>query len=98
MLHGKQIESTFRSHGIPIPDPKKDDEAFHVLSEWLHSYHPAELFHLDTGAPRAELLSKAMPPADRRMGLNKHTFSRYTRPLEMPELKTLAVPADRNRD
>ncbi len=43
-LHQKKIEDNNLSHGIPIQNPKKDDEEFESLKSWLLSYSIGDFF------------------------------------------------------
>lgn len=43
-LDGNPIENSFRAHQIPIPVSQKQMEHKDLLTDWLKSYHPEELF------------------------------------------------------
>ena len=57
-VDGLPVENSWRSHQVPIPDPRENPEHLRQLEEWLRSYRPEELF-TDEGAPRPELLALA---------------------------------------
>jgi len=66
-LHGIQIEGSFKSHQIPVPNPRTDDEDFRALEGWLHEYHVTDHIDPTTGKPSSDILS-ILPPKERRMG------------------------------
>lgn len=87
---GKKIEGNFRSHGIPLSDPKTNSETFRLLEEWLKSYRINELVD-KTGAPLPEVL-EFVPAGTLRMGKNPHAYGGNVRKLlKIPALETYAV-------
>ena len=89
-LHGNQLEGFWRSHQVPLPNPKGDPEQLQMLEEWLRSYRPWELFD-DNGTliPELRVLS---PTGTRRMGSNPHANGGLLRrKLNLPEIETFAV-------
>ena len=82
-LHGEFIEGSFNSHGVPLPNAATDDEEFELLTDWLESYKPWELFSKD-GRPNPEILSIIPEREDRRMGQNKVSYAGYV-PLDVPD-------------
>ncbi len=92
-MDGEPIEGSFRSHQVPIPDPKTNPEHLHLLEGWLRSYHIEELFD-EHGRPRPEILEQC-PKGHRRMGSNPHTFGgRIRRDLDLPDIFKYAVPIE----
>jgi xylulose-5-phosphate/fructose-6-phosphate phosphoketolase len=92
-MDGEPIEGSYRSHQIPIPDPKTNPEHFRLLEGWLRSYHIEELFD-EHASPRPEILAQC-PKGDRRMGSNPHTFGgRLRRDLDLPDIFAYAVPVE----
>src|SRR5438132_659591 len=92
-MDGEPIEGSYRSHQIPITDPKTNPEHFRLLEGWLRSYHIEELFD-DHGSPKPEILLQC-PKGDRRMGSNPHTFGgRLRRDLDLPHIFEYAVPVE----
>src|SRR5438874_2099382 len=92
-MDGEPIEGSYRSHQIPIPDPKTNPEHFRLLEGWLRSYHIEELFD-EHGSPKPEILLQC-PKGDRRMGSNPHTFGgRLRRDLDLPDIFEYAVPVE----
>ncbi len=89
-LNGKKIEGNFRSHGIPLADPKTNPETLKLLEQWLKSYRVQELVDAK-GRPLPELLT-FVPKGMLRMGRNKHTFGGELRKeLNLPSLIKYAV-------
>ena len=92
-MDGEPIEGSYRSHQIPITDPKTNPEHFRLLEGWLRSYHIEELFD-EHGSPKPEILLQC-PKGDRRMGSNPHTFGgRLRRDLDLPDIFEYAVPVE----
>jgi xylulose-5-phosphate/fructose-6-phosphate phosphoketolase len=92
-LDGRQIEGTFRSHQLPIADPRENPEHLRALEAWLRSYNPAELFDQD-GRPSADIVA-ACPTGGHRMGLNPHANGdSEAQPLRLPTPGTLGVAVE----
>jgi xylulose-5-phosphate/fructose-6-phosphate phosphoketolase len=90
-VNGLPVEGTFRSHQVPITDPRTNPEHLAQLQEWLKSYKPDELFD-EAGKLRAELAELA-PKGERRMGANPHANGGLLmRELRMPDFRDYAVP------
>ncbi|MCL6538467.1 MAG: phosphoketolase family protein, partial [Acidothermus sp.] len=93
-LDGRPIEGTFRSHQVPIPDPRHRPEQLRLLESWLRSYRPEELFD-DTGALRPEIAALA-PEGERRMSANPHANGgSLLRDLILPDFTAYAVPVEK---
>ena len=93
-VDGIPVEGTFRSHQIPLPIDQDHPEHLQMLEDWLHSYHPEELFDAN-GAP-APILRALMPDGERRMGANPHANGGLLlRDLRTPDFTKYAldVPA-----
>ena len=93
-VDGIPVEGTFRSHQIPLPIDQDHPEHLQMLEDWLHSYHPEELFDAN-GAP-APILRALMPEGERRMGANPHANGGLLlRDLRTPDFTKYAldVPA-----
>merc|ERR1712225_101348 len=43
-VHGQFVEGSYKSHQVPLPAAKKDEEELKILQNWLESYKPRELF------------------------------------------------------
>ena len=93
-LDGQPVEGSYRSHQVPIADPKTNPAHLALLEAWLRSYHIEDLFDAD-GSPKAEILAQC-PVGERRMGSNPHTSGgRVRQPLDLPDLFEYAVPVER---
>ncbi len=92
-VDGVQIEGTWRAHQVPLAQVAENPAHLRQLAEWMHSYHPEELFDA-SGAPRAHVLELA-PHDTRRMGSNPHTNGgSCLMPLELPGIGGFAVPVE----
>ena len=65
-----KLEGFWRSHQVPLPDPRHDPGQLQQLEDWLKSYRPWELF--DEGGRLVEELRTLAPQGPRRMGSNPH--------------------------
>ncbi len=89
-VDGLQIEGTFRSHQVPLSDPRTNPEHLKQLEEWLKSYRAEELFD-EKGHLRPELAELA-PKGTRRMGSNPHANGGiFLRDLRMPDFRDYAA-------
>ena len=43
-IRNSQLEGSFHSHQVPLPQAATDDEEFEKLNDWLKSYDVHELF------------------------------------------------------
>jgi len=93
-VDGQAVEGTFRSHQVPVPDARGDDEHRAVLEGWLQSYRPEELFD-EAGRLVPELQALA-PEGDRRMSANPvANGGRRLVDLDLPDWRDHAVAVDR---
>ncbi len=89
-VDGLPVEGTFRSHQVPLANPRSEPEHLAQLERWLRSYSPEELFD-ERGALRSELAALA-PRRQRRMGANPHANGGLLlRELELPDFRDYAV-------
>ena len=65
-----KLEGFWRSHQVPLPDPRHDPGQLQQLEDWLKSYRPWELF--DEDGRLVEELQALAPLGPRRMGSNPH--------------------------
>ncbi len=87
-VDGQMIEDSFRAHQVPIMMDKPEHVG--MLEEWLHSYHPEELF-TDDGKLIPELKELA-PKGNRRLGANPHANGGLLlRDLRLPDFRDYAV-------
>ena len=88
--HGKMLEDSYRSHGIPLENPLKDPEEFELLKSWLKTYEVQELL-TETGEPIAEIQSM-IPAKELRVGNNKQANCDEMTTLDLPSIKDFEVP------
>jgi len=92
-IDGHQIEGTFRSHQLPIADPRENHEHLRALETWLRSYKPDELF--DTAGRPAADISALCPAGELRMGANQYANGGgETHPLSLPPLDSHGVAVE----
>jgi xylulose-5-phosphate/fructose-6-phosphate phosphoketolase len=89
-VDGLPVENTWRSHQVPIPDVRENEEHLRLLEQWMRSYRPEELFD-EKGAPMPEVLD--LPPqGERRMSDNPHANGgSLLRDLLLPDFRDYAV-------
>ncbi|MEI7578980.1 MAG: phosphoketolase family protein [bacterium] len=87
--HGKMIENSFRSHGIPLENVQTDPEEFKILEDWLKSYQINKLF-TKSFEPVAAIRS-LIPSNKLRLGMNKHANGQKKRKLNLPNLFDYAL-------
>jgi xylulose-5-phosphate/fructose-6-phosphate phosphoketolase len=89
-VDGKKVEGFWRSHQVPISNPRGNAAHLQLLEEWMRSYQPETLFD-ETGRLRPELQALA-PVGTRRMGANPHANGGVLkRELELPDYHNHAV-------
>ena len=91
IVNNKPNEGSFRSHQVPIQNPKHDTSHLEQLESWLRSYRPEELFD-DHGVLRKELRALA-PHSTRRMSANPHANGGLLlRDLTLPDFREYGTP------
>jgi xylulose-5-phosphate/fructose-6-phosphate phosphoketolase len=94
VVDGKEVEGSFRSHQVPVANPRGNPEHLRILEEWMRSYRPEELFD-ESGAFISELAALA-PEGDLRMGANPHANGGLLlKALDLPDFRAYAVAVDR---
>ncbi|HEY9525044.1 MAG TPA: phosphoketolase family protein, partial [Thermopolyspora sp.] len=89
-VDGRQVEGSWRSHRVPLPDVRDDPARLELLAEWLLSYRPRELFE-QNGRPVA-MVRSLVPYGTRRLGANPHANGGLLmRPLGLPDIREYAV-------
>src|SRR5436305_4939845 len=89
-VDGLPVEGTWRSHQVPITDPRENAEHLRLLEDWMRSYRPEELFG-DAGR-RGPELSELAPQGGRRMSANPHANGgELLRDLVLPDFRDYAV-------
>lgn len=87
---GQKIEGFWRSHQVPLTDPRHDSDQLLALEAWMRSYRPDELF--DESGRLVPLLRQLSPKGDRRMGSNPTANGGLVREkLNWPVLEKLEV-------
>jgi xylulose-5-phosphate/fructose-6-phosphate phosphoketolase len=90
VVDGQPIEGTFRSHQVPLSDPRTNPEHLEMLRAWMNSYRPDELFDA-RGTLKSELTELA-PVGARRMGANPHANGGLLLcDLRLPDFRDYAV-------
>ena len=92
-LSGRKIEGTFHSHGIPLENPRGDNEQFKVLNKWLTSYKVNELF--DEKGEIIQEIKNLVPKKNLRMGMNRHANNFASEKLKLPEIKNYEVKTEK---
>ncbi|WP_396667646.1 phosphoketolase [Microbacterium sp. R86528] len=86
---GLAVEGTWRSHQVPLSDPRGDVRQLEQLEDWLRSYRPDELFESE-GAPSSETIALA-PKGEKRMSASPHANGGVLRtPLDLPDFREFA--------
>jgi xylulose-5-phosphate/fructose-6-phosphate phosphoketolase len=89
-VDGHKLEGSWRSHQVPFKGVKERPEHLQLLSEWLHSYHPEELFD-EAGKLRSEFRATA-PQGTKRMGSSPHANGGLIRKvLRLPDFRQYGV-------
>jgi xylulose-5-phosphate/fructose-6-phosphate phosphoketolase len=89
-VDGKKVEGSFRSHQVPLANPRGNPAHLALLGDWMRSYRPEELFD-GRGALRADLAALA-PVGIRRMGANPRANGGILlRDLRLPDFREHAV-------
>jgi len=92
-VHGKMIEDSFRSHGVPLEKVHEDSVEFEELSRWLNSYNISELLE-EKGQPIEEIM-ELVPPDDLRLGMCKNANGgSVSTELVLPNLGPLEIKDD----
>ena len=90
VMDGHPVEGSFRSHQIPVKEPKTNPAHLAALEHWLRSYRSEELFD-NEGRPCADIVALC-PQRDKRIAMNAHSFGGEIRiPLELPAPNSHAV-------
>jgi xylulose-5-phosphate/fructose-6-phosphate phosphoketolase len=89
-LDGHKLEGSWRSHQVPIADVRDNPTHLTVLTEWLRSYKPEELFDQNgTFVPQLRALA---PKGNRRMSATPRANGGVLRrDLTLPDFRQYAV-------
>jgi xylulose-5-phosphate/fructose-6-phosphate phosphoketolase len=89
-VDGQKTEGSWRSHQVPFADLAKKPAHVQLLSDWMKSYKPEELF--DENGTLLPELAELAPKGERRMGANPHANGGLLlRDLRMPDFREYAV-------
>jgi xylulose-5-phosphate/fructose-6-phosphate phosphoketolase len=89
-LDGHMLEGSWRSHQVPLKEVKHKPEQLKMLSDWLQSYQPTELF--DAQGKLKEEFRSIAPQGSKRMGSNPHTNGGLLRKtLNLPDFRQYAI-------
>ena len=89
-VDGLPVENSFRSHQVPLANPRTKPQEFEQLEAWLRSYKAEELF--DASGRLIPELSELAPKGDRRMGANPHANGGLLlKDLDLPNFRDYAV-------
>ena len=93
-LDGNPVENSFRAHQIPIPVSQDNMEHKDMLTKWMKSYKPEELFNED-GSPKDIVLKNAVH-GDQRMAMNPITNGgKDPKRLSLPDYRDYALKFDK---
>jgi len=93
MVDGKPVEGTWRAHQVPFSELREKPEHLNILEDWMHSYHPNELF--DSQGQLIPDLADLPPKGQRRMGMNPHANGGLLlQPLQLPPFRHYAVDVE----
>jgi xylulose-5-phosphate/fructose-6-phosphate phosphoketolase len=89
-VDGLKTEGTWRSHQVPLANPRENPAHLALLEQWLRSYHPEELFDA-TGKLLASFADLA-PRGERRMSANPHANGGLLlKDLKLPDFRAYAL-------
>ncbi len=93
-VDGVPVEGTWRSHQVPIVDPRESPEHLQLLEDWLRSYRPEELF--DEQGRLVPELAELPPEGNRRMSANPHANGgSLLQDLALPDYRDYAVEVEK---
>lgn len=97
-LDGNPIESSFRSHQVPIPVSSGQMENANLLVDWLKSYKPEELFNEDGSL--VDDIKAVTPKGDKRMAANPITNAGGSKAkiLRLNDIRKFAVSEKELKD
>ncbi|WP_223998875.1 phosphoketolase family protein [Aureimonas sp. SA4125] len=89
-VDGKRVEGFWRSHQVPISDPRTSPAHLRQLEDWMRSYEPEQLFD-ESGALDPALAALA-PLGERRMGaVPQANGGLLRRELILPDIADFAL-------
>ena len=89
-MDGKRSEGSYRSHQVPLSDPRNDAGHLGQLEQWLKSYRPEELF--DERGTLLDDVRALSPEGTQRMSASPHANGgAVLRYLALPDFRDYAV-------
>ena len=89
-VNGHKVEGSWRAHQVPFSDVRDNPANLQLLTDWMQSYRPAELFDAN-GTLRPEIKALA-PRGTRRMSANPRANGGLLRKeLALPDFRNYAV-------
>ena len=88
-FHGKMVEDSFRSHGIPLDKVHDDKDQFNALKKWLGSYKVGELVDRK-GKPKKDILELVPSDAYKIWKTAYANGGTLRRPLDCPKIEKFA--------
>ncbi|MCX7319749.1 MAG: phosphoketolase family protein, partial [Hyphomicrobiales bacterium] len=89
-VDGLKVEGFWRSHQVPIANPRGNPEHLRLLEEWMRSYRIDDLF--DEAGRLLPELQALSPQGHRRMGANPHANGGLLkRELKLPDFRDYAI-------
>jgi xylulose-5-phosphate/fructose-6-phosphate phosphoketolase len=100
-VDGVQIAGTWRSHQVPLSNVRDNPEHLALLTSWMQSYEPDELFD-EQGCP-TEVVRRSNPDGLLRMSDSPHANGGLlSQPLDLPDVRDYALevprPAERRAE
>jgi xylulose-5-phosphate/fructose-6-phosphate phosphoketolase len=93
-IDGRPVEGTFRSHQVPLTQPRTKAAELERLEAWLRGYQPELLF--DAAGCLHEDLTALAPRGDKRMGSSPYANGgKVLVPLDVPDFRRYAVDVPR---
>lgn len=93
VVDGNRIEDNFLAHQVPIMMDKP--EHLQMLSDWLHSYKPEELF--DENGKVIPEIAALTPEGDKRMGMSPYANGgKLLRELRLPDFRDYAFDIEKH--
>ena len=89
-LDGLPVENSWRSHQVPIADPRDNDDHLQALEDWMRSYRPEELFD-EQGTLRPDLAALSPSGIRRMSAIPEANGGELLRDLTIPDFRGYSV-------
>ncbi len=90
VVDGKPVENTWRAHQVPLDGLRDHPEHLKMLEDWLHGYHPEELFD-EAGRLKPELAALAPQGTKRMSATPVANGGAVLQDLKLPDFRSYAV-------